>query len=162
PPPLSALAPPPPLVPAAPSGPLAPLPVPPPQPAIATEEARPRHAARRITHPLYASRSPRSRLVEQLAHDLLPLARQRLGRRRRARAPVPVARVVLVAFLAVQVGVHARGLRRLKAVDGSVRARPVALAVDPERAQRGAEPRRRLAVEAHRLAKFFERHRVRD
>ena len=79
---------------------------------------------------------------------------QRVGRRLHARASVPVARVVAIALLAVEVGVDARGLLRLEVVDGAVRRRPVALAVQPQRAQRRADARRRFGRGLQRRAKL--------
>src|SRR6187455_842220 len=80
-------------------------------------------------------------VVEEFAGEGGPLVIQGSVEGRAACLAVPVAGVAQVAFLAVQVGVDASAVRPADVIRELVRSVPVAAAVQPQRAQDGAQSR---------------------
>jgi len=64
-------------------------------------------------------------------HQRPPLFVERLPPKFPTRPLIPILRIPLFAFLAVQVRMHSHAVRRLQLVDQSVSARPVAFRIPP-------------------------------
>src|SRR5580704_6857419 len=82
-----------------------------------------------------------SSVLEQRRRDRLPFLVERGFADRLLCASIPVGGVTGVALLSVQIGVHPVAGAALVGLRGVVRAVPVALRVEPKRAQRMAERR---------------------
>lgn len=86
----------------------------------------------------------KSILSQQSFHDAEPFHIERFSAHRLPRPTVPVRRVALIAFLAVQVGMNPRTFRAFVLLSRFVRPIPVALAVPPQADEGECESRRRL------------------
>src|SRR5882724_7213845 len=86
-----------------------------------------------------------------------PLLVERHGRRRPADAAIPIAGVFLVAFLAMQVGMHGHAGGVVARLRAFMRLVPVALGVPPQRLQREVEAVGRTG-ESRRLAELLRIH----
>ena len=75
--------------------------------------------------------------VEERTRDLAPLVIERRRGFGAARTAIPVACVVWIAFLAVQIGVHPGSVSRVDLLRQLVRAAPVAPRIVPEGLQQG-------------------------
>jgi hypothetical protein len=71
-------------------------------------------------------------LSQQSYHDAQPFRIERLFANGFASAMIPVRRVVLIAFLAVQICVNPRAILAFVLLGGFVRSFPVALGIPPQ------------------------------
>src|SRR5262249_2717874 len=97
------------------------------------------------------------RCGKQLTRDRRPLRRQRVRRRGLAGLTVPIARIVQIAFDAMQKGMHPGAILAALVHDDVVRLVPVVLACPPQRGERNAQARRRARLRLT-LLEFGERH----
>src|SRR5262249_4521938 len=89
--------------------------------------------------PICMSQSLAENLGEQSLCDAGPLRVQRLPAHRLTGASVPIRGIVLIAFLAVQVGVNPCTLPPLVFLGGFVGSLPIALGIPPKPGERPGE-----------------------
>ena len=82
--------------------------------------------------------------VDQVRNDAEPFRIQRLSVNGLTRPTVPVSRVALIAFLAVEVSMYPRTLDSFVLLCGFVRSRPIVLRVPPQSGECGRESGWRL------------------
>jgi hypothetical protein len=92
-----------------------------------------------------------------ISRDAKPFRIERLSADRFSRPTVPVRRVVRIAFLTMQVGVHPRTLGPFVLLGRFVCPLPIALGVPPETIECESEFRRRLGL-GERILKIFQGH----
>src|SRR5262249_37971679 len=86
------------------------------------------------------------RLFQQRLHNTQPFPLERLTTNRFSRAPIPVCRIPLIAFLAMQIRVHPRALSPFVSLRRFVRPCPVAFAIPPQPRECQRKPRRRRGI----------------
>jgi hypothetical protein len=96
-------------------------------------------------------------LSEQRLRDAYPLRIERLPANWLARPAVLIRCVALVAFLAMEVGMHPRAILAFVVLRGFVRPRPIALGIPPQSGESVCQSRWRLA-RGKRLAKIVQGH----
>jgi hypothetical protein len=95
--------------------------------------------------------------LQQRIDDAQPFRIERLPAHRLASPAIPVGSVALIAFLAVQVGMHPRTLDAFVLLGGFVRPRPIALGIPPQPGEGVRESGWRLG-RVERFAKFIQGH----
>jgi hypothetical protein len=83
-------------------------------------------------------------LPEEISYYAEPFRIQWLPANGLVRPTVPVGCVALIAFPAMQVGVHPRTLRSFVPLSGFVRSRPIALGIPPQSSEGESESSWRL------------------
>ena len=96
-------------------------------------------------------------LAEQLSHDATPLRIERLPAYWLACATVPIRRVVLIAFLAMQVGMNPRTIPAFVLLGGFVRPLPISFRIPPQSGECVGESRWRLG-RGEGLTEFVQRY----
>jgi hypothetical protein len=96
-------------------------------------------------------------LSQQGSHEPKPFSIEWFSANWLARPTVPVRRVALIAFIAVQVGVNPRTVTTFVLLSGFVRSRPIALGIPPQSREGVRESGWRLG-RGEGLAKVVQGH----
>src|SRR5580658_9609370 len=96
-------------------------------------------------------------LSQQISHDSEPFRIERLSADGFDCATVPILRVALIAFFAVEVSMYPRTLDAFILLSGFVRSSPIALCIPPQSGERVREFGWWL-VRGERLAEIVEGH----
>jgi hypothetical protein len=96
-------------------------------------------------------------LSQQSFHNAEPFRIEWFSAYRLSRPTVPIGRVALIAFFAMQVGVHPRTIGAFVLLGGFVRSRPVAFAIRPQSSEGECESGWRFGC-GERLAKIVQGH----
>ena len=89
--------------------------------------------------------------------DAEPFRIQRLPANRLSRPTVPIGGIVLIAFLAMQIGVNPRAILAFVPLGGFVRSLPIVFCVPPQSGEGEGEFWGRL-IGGERLTKFVQGH----
>jgi hypothetical protein len=99
----------------------------------------------------------RSLRSQQISHDAQPFGVQWVPANGLASPTVPIFCIALIAFLAMQVGVHPRTLGALVLLGRFVRSLPIAFAIPPKSGEGERKFRRRVGL-SERRAEIVQGH----